>query len=175
MEVDFVSLFFGTSIALFIALLAWGDFIRKPREELKDLESDYIKSLGRKNKKDILPLIRPYSTYTFTQQMSSVLGIWKDKRIGGEELELTKEIKRLHHLRKSLEFQYGFRYFGVVSSIIILFVLGVLSYLFPVYNGVYLSILFVIILILLVNSLMIYFKENNFVKDLFNTLDKTGA
>ena len=126
MALDLTGFFLGTAVALFITLLAWGNFIRRPREDLLKLEQKYIDTLGGK-KKQILPLIRPYSTYTFNQQMNSILDVWSDKKIKGTDIKLSKEIRGLHDLRKRLENQYAFRYFGTLSLIIISFVLGIFS------------------------------------------------
>lgn len=186
MALELIGFFFGTGIALFISLLAWGNFIKQPREDLLKLEERYIGSLGSKKEK-VLPLIRPYSTHTFKQQMTAVLDIWSDKKTKGKDIKLSNEIRTLHGLREKLEFQYAFRYLSTLFFTIVSFALGIFSSLYGeiswnfyntkfsiINNWLFLSIFLSIVLIMLMNSLIIYFKENKFAKTLFEATDKTG-
>jgi hypothetical protein len=186
MVLELTGFFLGTAIALFISILAWGNFIKQPREDLLKLEEKYIESLGIK-KTQILPLIRPYSTHTFKQQMNAVLDLWSSKKAKGEDAKLSNEIRTLHKLREKLEVQYAFRYLGTIFLILISFILGVLSSIYGeiswniykteisiVNNWMLFSIFIIIVFLMLVNSLMIYFKENTFAKTLFETTDRTG-
>jgi len=185
MGLELTNFFLGTAVALFISILAWGNFIKEPREDLLKLEQKYVESLGEKRKK-ILPLIRPYSKYTFKEQMSAALEVWSNEKVQNTDIQLFKEIKELHNIRKKLEIQYSFRYFGTILLMIFCFIIGILSELsgekswiiikggiIITNNWFFIFIFLISILIMIINCLSIYFKENKFAKKLFEALDKT--
>lgn len=172
----------GTGIALFIALLAWGNQIRKPRDSLHELERSYLEQLKKRGKKKnkILPLIRPSSEYTFRQQMNSLLEIWDDKT-QETDLELRDSIQSLHDQKKSIEHHYIFRYYTVISSTILSFIFAIVSNYWGLVeinlwainiNHILIGSFFIIIIIVIINLISCNCKEQKFIDDLYHAFDK---
>ena len=179
------SILIGTGIALFIALLAWGDQIRKPRDSLHELEKNYLEQLKRRGKKKskILPLIRSSSEYTFRQQMSSLLEVWDDKT-EDTDLTLRDSIQSLHDQKKSIENHYNFRYYTVIGLTLISFIFAVVSdYWGSISTHIWqitidhllIGTFFIIILIIIGNLISCNCKEQKFIQDLYSAFDKVDS
>jgi len=179
MEIN--SFLFGTGVALFLALLAWGDMIRKPRNSVSELEKSYIEQLKEKGKtkQQILPIIRPPSEYSFSEQMSSLIDLW-DNKVKGKELQLRTDFKKLYVQKKNIEGFYSFRYYAVIIFTVVCFAMGILSSVLgsvDLFKGISLDVVSIgiflfVIHIILANLIIAYQMENKFVKDLYKTFDK---
>lgn len=179
--VEVNSFFFASGFALFIALLAWGDRIRRPRDDIAQLEKDYITHLGKK-KSQVLPILRPPSQYSFANQMSAVIDLFVDDKIGATDLSLRKQIVDLRSKSKSLECWFDLRYYSVVVYTIISLIFGILSTfngkdtfylknLTITFNSLYMTI-FILILFAILSFLVISSeKEKLFIKSLNDSLD----
>ena len=179
---DLSTFFFAAGVALFIALLAWGDSIRKPRDEIVELERNYINQL-KKKKHQILPLLRP-EKYTFTQQMSSLIELW-DIKLTDKDIELRKIIKSLNDDRKFIEKCYSTKFFSTISLTLITFILGFLSIYYgnciffigkiiSSWNKVFITIFVLILLMILSNMIITNGKEKSFLNSINDALDKLG-
>lgn len=171
---------FGTGVALFIALLAWGDLIRKPRENLLELENKYINQLGEK-KASILPLLRPYTKYGFTKQMGSIIKLSRSGKIKDIEVELMDKIQSLHDYGYHIEKFYNFRYFSVMLFTLTSLFLGIMSSFIGfnkinilnwTYNDIFVGIVLVFIGVISVSMIICYFYEKKFAEELNSASDE---
>ena len=122
------SFFFGSGMALFISLLAWGDRIRRQQDDILQLEKNYIARLKKrlkKNKEDILPVIRDPSRFSFGQQMDSAIGLFK--KVSGKELKLRSQIVKLREEHLELTKLFSTRYYLIVVLTGVSFLYGILS------------------------------------------------
>jgi hypothetical protein len=183
---DIASFLFGTGIALFIALLAWGNQISKPREDVLILEEKYIRYIKRK-KKQVLPLLRNPSKYKATQVIKALIGFVGDSKTGEEELQLAEDIKKLHGIKKSLEAHFAYRYSAVIALTLISFFLGYLSILYGKnlltinlidcifsisFDAICISVFFIIVLLIVRDLIVTIGLEKRFVEALHNALDR---
>jgi len=180
MVFDLITFFFGAGIVLFVTLLAWGENIRKPREQILDLE-DKFKQILKVPKRDINPLLKQ-SKYNFTEQMNAILDLIKKKKLKGVHIDSLKEFEKSNEKRKKLEFIYKFRYFGVLILSILSFLFGILSintgtdYIYKsfTYNGFYFSLFLIIVAAILINLIVGYFLEESFIKNIIKISDEIG-
>jgi len=180
--IDLMSFFYGTGIALFIALIAWGDNIRKPGEEVLSIE-DKFRNILKLKKAETIPLLRESSKYNFSKQMETIAYLW-EKDFKGKDLQLLSEIKELHKKRSSLDSIYDFRYLLVFFITILSFFFGGLSLLIGrtiifnyqdflfTNNKAYLLVFMIAIFITLINLYCGYNKEKEFVEKIRNISDK---
>lgn len=111
------SFFIASVLAIFIALLAWGDAMRKPQEFLAVLEKEFIQNLKIKKSK-ILPILDDESEFTFLEQMTSLIDLWETD-FGKIELQLRNNIITLRSKKQSIEKYYTFRYYFVITMLFI--------------------------------------------------------
>jgi hypothetical protein len=183
---DASSFFVGTGIAIFIALLAWGNQISKPREDLLGLEERYIHFLRRK-KKQILPLLRHPSKYKSTQVMKALMGFVGDSKTGEEEIALIEEIKGLHKVKKELEGYYVFRYYAVITLTVCSFFFSYLSIMYGKaniafqilgtkipfsFNTILMVAFFAFIMLIIRNMIITGIVEKRFMEALYTALDR---
>ena len=57
---DFTTFCFEASLAILIALIAWGDQIRRPRELVSKVESKFLAKL-KKTRKELAPILHDVS------------------------------------------------------------------------------------------------------------------
>ena len=126
------TLFWGSGFALFIAMLAWGNRIREPRKDVKELEILFIKNFET-DKRTIRPLIKEsYESLKkspiegFPDTIDSLVGIM-DKIENKEDVEVIEKFKRVDKLRKTLENFYKIRY---LSSLLLTFFFILFGYSF---------------------------------------------
>jgi len=162
----------GVALALFISLLAWGDQIRKPKEELLIIEKNYFKNI-KKEKTKILPLLRQSSKSSFQDRINTIFDLGADKNISASDLELITKIKDLHKIRNKIENYYDNRYNTTIGLTVLSFFFGGLSFFLRLeINLVFLSIVIITIFYLLKNLHTTNKKEKLFFKKLYNILDK---
>lgn len=126
---DLASFFLATGVALAIALLAWGEEIRKPSKEIREIEDKFVDRYGVK-KQDLKTIISSEKNQrpNFYQFMSSLAGIIK--KVPSEKVELVKKIEEIQkialRLEEILSFKYyftiGFSFFLLIGAAIIFLV-----------------------------------------------------
>jgi type IV secretory pathway TraG/TraD family ATPase VirD4 len=186
---DATSLFLGSAFALFLALLAWGDQIRKPKKEITELEDQFRKAFGVE-KKIFNPLFRktydetkPSQKYSFLEQTKAMIGVLENKKLKGSNAALLNRFKELHDVRKDLEKKYTFRYLFTIWFCVGLFIFGLASIftnevMIKIYsaNIQIVSIAMFIcslicITVIIINLLRTHNKENEFVTKLYAVED----
>jgi len=173
---DISTFFMGSGFALFIALLAWGNKIREPRQDIRELEDKFVKSFET-DRRDIKPLItnsyesiKGHLIEGFSDTMDALVEIM-DKIERKEDIALIKKFKDLDKLRKRLEKFYKMRYLFSLIFTFILFLLGIFSEANGnetfiggrVYNQFYLCIFIIFVFIILITISSIYFLEEEFI------------
>ena len=140
-----MELFFGSAFGLFIALLAWGDQIRKPRKEIMQLEERFRDEYNLP-KQVTNPFIRKsYQTlqdstkYSFLQQTKAMIKLLENPKMRKCNVKLLEEFRKLHEIREGLEKKYRIRYFFSIGLCILLFVFSILS-------GIYSNIFIIFVL-----------------------------
>jgi len=190
-----MELFFGSAFGLFIALLAWGDQIRKPRKEIMQLEERFRDEYNLP-KQVTNPFIRKsYQTlqdstkYSFLQQTKAMIKLLENPKMRKCNVKLLEEFRKLHEIREGLEKKYRIRYFFSIGLCILLFVFsilsGIYSNIFIIFklvelhkmaginlNSLYFILVLVLIAIIITNLVTTYFKEEQFIKSLYEIDDK---
>ncbi len=191
-SIDVTNLLLGSGFALFLALLAWGDQIRKPRVEVTTLEESFRKEYNL-SKKVTNPLIRKSyesmkgsSGYSFLQQTKSVIGLLENGNLKGENIKLLDKLRDLHAMRQKLEAKYRHRYFLSVCLCVLFFVFGVASvftsglvidvpsFYVPL-NYLYLTIVLVMITVIILNLFTTYHSEESFIQEIGKVDDQIEA
>ncbi|MBI2129460.1 hypothetical protein HYX19_03290 [Candidatus Woesearchaeota archaeon] len=189
MTLDFTNLLLGSAFGIFIALLAWGDQIRKPRKEIMELEETFRKEFNLK-KSVTNPLIRKsYNSmqssnrYSFLQQTKSMIQLLENPSIKGENIKLLNQFRKLHGIRQQLETDYTFRYIFSIWLCVILYSFGIISIytneltfsLFNItieFNIVLLFIVIIMIGVLIHNFFIVHKGEELFVNEIYSTDDR---
>ena len=188
MNFDITSLLLGSAFAFLLALLAWGDQIRKPRKEIMQLEENFRKEYNLK-KEVTNPLIRKSyddmktsKRYSFLQQTKAMIDILENPKFKGKNVKLLEQFRKLHEIRKKLEKEYSFRYLFSLWVCITLFILGAISvftsdlffYLFDTcinINYVYLAIALIMAGVLIINFFITHKTEEKFMIEIYNIDD----
>jgi len=189
---DISNILLGTGFALFIALLAWGDLIRKPRKDVAELEDDFRKEFDLK-KKYFNPLLHNNDEssadapkYNFFDETKAMAGIIGNKKLKGKNIKLLTEFKELNNIRYSLEKKYNFRYILSLYFLISLFVLGIISLFtqdisFVIYtvsidiSYMYLCLVTIFIIMFIYNFFSAHTTEDAFVAKIYEIDDKIEA
>jgi|SRR3989344_896996 len=189
MTLDITNLLLGSAFGIFIALLAWGDQIRKPRKEIMELEESFRKEFNLK-KSVTNPLIRKsYDTmqssgrYSFLQQTKSMIRLLENPSIKGENIKLLNQFRKLHGIRQQLESDYTFRYLFSIWLCIILYIFGIISIytneltfqLFNIITEFNIFLLFIVIIMIAVlihNFFRTHEGEKLFVNEIYSTDDR---
>lgn len=176
---DISTLFWGSGFALFIAMLAWGNRIREPRRDVKELETLFIKNFET-DKRTIRPLVKEsYESLKkspiegFLETIDSLVEIM-DNIKSKEDVEVIEKFKEVDKLRKTLEKFYKIRYISSLLFTFFLFLLGVLSfYIGNIYlrepflgimsNQIYMFMFIIFVFIILTIIGIIYFLEEKFI------------
>ena len=193
MNVDIPTLFFGSGFALFLVLLAWGNKIIEPRQEISELEDEFVNAF-KVSKRKFKPLVsKSYEKLStspldgFLEQVNSMVDMM-DKLKGPDDVEVIKKFQLLHHKRGELEKFYNSRYMLSLVLTFISFISGSLS----IYNGsssgvevngfftmsfnlIYLIIFIGFVFSMLTIMTFIYFLEEKFIKLLDETDTLIGA
>ena len=184
---DIPTLLFGSGFALFLVLLAWGNRIREPRKDIRELEDQFIRSF-KTTKRRIKPLIRETyekiegsSIESFIRVMDSFIEIM-DHVQTHEDATLIDNFKKVTALRNRLEELYKKRYILTFTATILSLLLGI----FSLYNGsinlpdpiqniyfdqIYLSAFYIFIFIILLMLIKIYIVEEKFILLIDETYD----
>jgi hypothetical protein len=189
---DISNILLGTGFALFIALLAWGDQIRKPRKDVAELEESFRKEFDLK-KKVFNPLLRTSDDksndspkYSFFEQTKAMVGVIGNKKLKGENVKLLSRFKELNVIRNDLEKKYNYRYLLTLYFLIVLFVLGIaslftsnvtitLSRVIVDISYIYLGIVIVFIILFICNFFSTHNIEDKFVTKIYDTDDNIEA
>lgn len=175
-----LTFFFGAGLAFFIALLAWGDDIRRPQNQIQEIEKEFRISFKLK-KKEIKSLARDSSKVGFLDKMSTLIALGKSGKLKVDELPLLNEMENLNKHKRELETIYNQRYFSVIVLTVFCLISGALSYfngsesflgLGLSYNIFYLILLVIGVFLTITNLVVGYFKETSFLKELYDFGDK---
>lgn len=192
--VDISSIFLGAGFALLIALLAWGNQIRLPREEIRNLEEKCRKSFKFK-KKDIEGILDKKEQYTkyqnisYRERIKILIHAVDEGRINQpEQIEALKTLNKNHEICKKLKLLYNIRFNLSVALLLLFFIFGILlvylnnyyivfqNYNFYLKNGmIYVITIFCVVII--INIVKIYQLEATFVDGMYvvsNILENNG-
>ncbi len=183
MSNDFATFCFQASLALLIALLAWGDQIRQPRKVVTEVVQRYLDKI-RRTRAELAPIIEnSYDKeskslrYDLTDVTRASVKLMTAGQLDAANIEIIKKLQDLHDKRMNLEGEYGTRYFLSILLSIAFGTFGVLSIL----NGsttagnafgdqVTFQMLYAAPLLalggwILVNLILTFFDESEFVRD----------
>ena len=182
------TLFLGSGFALFIALLAWGNQIREPRKEIRNLENEFRMEFDL-NKSEVNPLIRDRDSkknvkkYTFTDTNLALISIMEKNTLqDAKRVGLLKKLKELNKTRQELENHYKGRYILTLILTFLLFIFGSISlytsdmkidiqpYSFSV-NNIFFLIVLTVMVIITINLVIAYTKEEAFIKKMSDISD----
>ena len=183
MTLDFTSFSFEACLALLIALLAWGDQIRKPREAVNVVENMLLSKL-KVAKKDLGTLINDtYNRnssklgYGLAEVTQAAINLRDSKKLDETTIPMIEKLKKLNESRGKLEFQYEGRYFATILLAIWFGLSGLLSIgngsvaiatiygISVVYDSLYGIVVIAIVSFILVNLVLTFFMEGKFLKD----------
>jgi hypothetical protein len=173
---------FEASIALLIALLAWGDQIRQPRKTITEVERNFLAKLGM-TKHEVNPLIHKSYTeatktlkYGFTQVLDAVVDLMSEGKLDEHNNAVLTKLTMLDNARSGLETQYALRYFLTVSLTIAFGVIGLLSILngsaqaiavgtsAASFDEIYAGVVLLLGALIVASLIVAYFKENRFTR-----------
>lgn len=182
MTVNIPTFCFEASLALLVALLAWGDQISQPREAVRNVVSKFLENFNE-YRKDLVPIL--YNSvdkrtgamkYSLSEFVESALTLIDSGKIGQKDRNVIEKLNKLKNKKANLELDYSSRYFLTIALDIWFAVAGFLS----VYNGdqpfakaqgfkvsfdvVYVSFIVLISLIILTNLIFTYLQERSFVR-----------
>lgn len=179
---DFSTLCFEASFALLIALLAWGDQIRQPRRTVTEVESSFLRTLGLK-RAEVNPIIHDSyvkatasTNYTFTDILNSIVGLAKKGRLDSQTTSVLTQLTRIDSARDNLERHYVARYFLTLALTFATGLFGAVALLqgaeatTPIAGTavlpeeLYGGAIGGLVLALLANLLLVYVKENRFLR-----------
>jgi len=182
---DIPTLFLGSGFGLLIALLAWGNQMREPRKEIRNLENECRQWL-RLNKEEITPLIRE-GKYTTTDRMKSLMTLMGKRTINrSSQLVTIKKIEDLNKEWIKLDKLYKRRYQFSVFLMLVLFIFGGISLYTDTFfinlaekqfsvNRLYFFPIVLIFLIILYNLIKTHLKEERFVIGILDAWDLIGG
>jgi hypothetical protein len=178
---DFSTFCFQASIALLIALLAWGDQIRQPRRAVTEVVQKFLAKIDR-TMGEIAPLIRDtYDratkglVYSMTDVNRAALRLRDSGLLHADNIEIIGGLQVLFDQRRSLESWYAARYFGTVGLTTLFAIVGFLSigsppHLIELGQGValdpqtiYAGAVAIVSGFIVVNLLISYAKESKFI------------
>ena len=135
---EFSVLCLQASIALLIALLAWGNQIRQPRREVATIEQKFLTKLGKKLR-EVAPIIHDaHNTqggtqrYTFSEEFKAIVGLLDARQLGASNVDTIEGLKRVDSTRRRLENQYDRRYFLTIALTIQFGLSGLLSFYYGI-------------------------------------------
>ena len=179
MSIDISTLFLGSGFGLFIALLAWGNQIREPRKEIRNLEYEFRTEFDLE-KSEINPLIRDtdkkVKKYSFMDTSLALISVMEKNTLqDAKRVKLLSKLKDLNKARKRLEKLYKSRYILTIILTFLLFIFGSLSLYtsetsidiqsssFSI-SGIYFLIVLIFMLVIMINLVIIYIREEIFIK-----------
>ncbi len=188
---DISTLFLGSGFALFIAMLAWGNQIRLPREEIRNLE-EKCRSKFKLKKNDIEGILDKKEPYTKYQNISYrerikilIHAVDEGKIKKPEQIEALKTLNKNHETCKKMKRLYNIRFNLSVVLLLLFFIFGLLlmhfnDYYFVFQNYefylknivVYIVVSFCIIIIY--NIIEIHLLEATFVNGMYVVLNILG-
>jgi len=186
--IEISSIFLGSGFGLLIALLAWGNQIRLPREEIRNLE-EKCKNKFKLKKKDIEGILDKKEPYTKYQNISYrerikilIHAVDEGKIKEPEQIEALKTLNKNHEICKKMKKLYNIRFNLSVVLLILFFIFGILLIYFNDYFFVFQNIefyfrnaaVFVIVgfcLIIIYNIIEIFLLEATFVDGMYVVLN----
>ena len=186
--IEISSIFLGSGFGLLIALLAWGNQIRLPREEIRNLE-EKCKNKFKLKKKDIEGILDKKEPYTKYQNISYrerikilIHAVDEGKIKEPEQIEALKTLNNNHEICKKMKKLYNIRFNLSVVLLILFFIFGILLIYFNDYFFVFQNIefyfrnaaVFVIVgfcLIIIYNIIEIFLLEATFVDGMYVVLN----
>jgi hypothetical protein len=120
---DIATFFLGTGVALTITLLAWGEQIRRPSKEIREIEDKFIHKY--KVEKQALHTITQSDKKkqsNFSQFMSSLVSTIK--KVPAGKIELVNKLEKLQKIASDLETVLSYRYYFTIILSIALMVFG---------------------------------------------------
>ena len=186
--IEISSIFLGSGFGLLIALLAWGNQIRLPREEIRNLE-EKCKNKFKLKKKDIEGILDKKEPYTKYQNISYrerikilIHAVDEGKIKEPEQIEALKTLNKNHEICKKMKKLYNIRFNLSVVLLILFFIFGILLIYFNDYFFVFQNIefyfrnaaVFVIVgfcLIIIYNIIEIFLVEATFVDGMYVVLN----
>ena len=165
-----------------IALLAWGDQIRQPRKFVTEVEKTFMVRLSM-TRREVNPIIHEFYTnatkmykYDFSQILDSAVDFMKAGKLNSANASILNKLIAIDYSRTTLESHYIVRYFLTITLSVAFGVLGLLA----VYNGpaqafnlygqpiayltVYTSVVVGFTTAIVLNLLVVYFKEDVLVR-----------
>ena len=185
MNIDISTLFLGSGFGLFIALLAWGNQIREPRREIRNLESEFRKEFDLE-KSEINPLIRDtdkkVKKYSFMDTSIALISVMEKNTLPPKRVELITKLKDLNKIREGLEKLYKSRYVLTFILTFLLFIFGSIALytsdmtvnippLSVSINKLFLLNVLIIMFIIMMNLVLVYTKEETFIKKMSDISD----
>jgi bifunctional DNA-binding transcriptional regulator/antitoxin component of YhaV-PrlF toxin-antitoxin module len=118
---------FGSGISLFAILITWGNKIKGPRKDLRDLEKEFCTKFDIKDE-DILPIIKRGENGEregIFKGITSLSKIFISKKLKKkEDVYLLKKIKSANEKIEVLKGAYSSRYSSVIILTILFFLCG---------------------------------------------------
>ena len=123
---DLATFFLGTGVALTITLLAWGEQIRRPSKEIREIEEKFIHRY-KVEKQDLQAITQSdkKKQSDFSQVMSSVVSTIK--KVPASKIELVKKIEKLQKIASKLETVLSYRYYFTIIFSIALMAFGAIA------------------------------------------------
>ncbi len=178
---DFTTFSFEASLAILIALLAWGDQIRKPRELVSEVENKFLLKLKTK-RTELNPILHDiseenskYFKNSLTDIAKAAVKLMDSGELNENTIPIITKVQELNASRSKLEHKYQSRYFETIFLDIWFTGSGLLSLLngsntITTFEGknitfdiIYGAVLIAIGAAILMNLIATYFKENSFV------------
>lgn len=130
--VDISSIFIGSGFALLIALLAWGNQIRLPRGEIRELE-DKCRTKFKFKKNDIEGILDKKEPYTKYQDISYrerikilIHAVDEGKIKEPEQIEALKTLNKNHEICKKMKKLYNIQFDLSIVLLLLFFIFGIL-------------------------------------------------
>jgi len=177
---DISTLFIGSGFALLIAFLAWGNQIRQPRKEIRELEEECINAYNlRKN--EILPLMRnkdKNDKYSTRDKLKSIISLVGQKKIrNAAQLDSLRRLGHLHDDCDKLNKLFIIRYRFAIVLMVSFYILGIISFytkdlslVFYIFDfnvdRIFIVIIFVIISFIIINLIVVHVSEEKFIDEM---------
>lgn len=182
LALDFPTFCFEASLALLVALLAWGNQISQPREAVKEEETEFLQKL-KEYRKDLFPFLhssydKDTSTikYGLNDAVQSIVRLMNAGQLDEKSVKIIDFINDLKKKKSELVSKYSNRYSLTVLLDAWFAFAGILSlfnglktllvvYGFSIqYNEMYATIVIVISSVILTNLIITFSKEKKFIK-----------
>jgi len=127
--------FLATAVALFIALLGWGDQIRTPQKESKQLEKEFMEKHGI-DWEDLRYIIRKGEKVTPGKKMMALTNLMKKRKLKTKGIaEHSDCLKELDIAKVNIEKINLSKYNLTVYLTILFFIFGIISIILNIFFG----------------------------------------